>query len=74
MKPTSTAANGKTKKNAEPIRPNCSGLSFSSSMIGLAASPITILSAKLINMNKKIRAVTPHAPLRGRSGNVMRRI
>jgi hypothetical protein len=35
-------------------------------MIGLAASPTTILSAKLISMNRKISAVMPQAPFSGR--------
>jgi hypothetical protein len=70
MKPTTTAEIANKKKNDEPIRPNCSGESFRSAMIGWAASPTTTLSAKLISMKRKSRAVMPQAPLRGRSCSV----
>jgi hypothetical protein len=69
-KPTSTAETGNRRKNAEPIRPNCSGLSFNSVINGWAARPSTALSAKLMSMKRKIRAVMPQAPLRGRSRTV----
>ena len=39
MKPTTTPEIANRKKNDEPSRPNCSGLSFSSAMIGWAARP-----------------------------------
>ncbi len=70
MKPTTMAERANRKKNDEPISPNCSGESFSSAMIGWAASPTTTLSAKLISMKRKIRAVMPHAPFSGRSWTV----
>jgi hypothetical protein len=66
-KPPTTPATANRKKNEEPSNPNWSGVSFSSSMIGLAARPTTTLSAKLISMKRKTRAVMPQAPLRGRS-------
>jgi len=66
MKPTTMPEIANRKKNDEPSRPNCSGLSFSSAMIGWAARPTTTLSAKLMSMNRRSRAVMPHAPLRGR--------
>src|SRR5260370_26428636 len=73
-KPSSTAEIGNSRKNAEPIRPNCSGLSFSSATSGWAARPSTALSAKLMNMKRKIRAVMPQAPGRGRSWTVTLRM
>src|SRR5579883_1715969 len=69
-KPTATAEMANRKKNDEPMRPNCSGFSFSSAMIGWAASPTTTLSAKFTSMKRKSRAVMPHAPLSGRSCTV----
>ena len=66
-KPTTTAETADRKKNDEPTScPKSRGESFSSSMIGLAASPTTILSAKLISMKRKISAVMPQAPFSGR--------
>src|SRR5436190_4581398 len=66
-KQTATAETANRKKNDEPIRPNCLGSRPSSFMIGCAASPTTTLSAKLISMKRKSRAVMPHAPFSGRS-------
>src|SRR5436190_17437647 len=51
------------KKNDDPSRPNCSGSSFNSVMIGTPARPTTILSAKLTSMNKNRRNVMSQAPL-----------
>jgi hypothetical protein len=50
MKPTTMADNEKRKKNDDPSRPNCFGVSSSSAMIGTPARPTTILSAKLTSM------------------------
>ena len=51
---TTTAETADRKKNDEPTScPKSRGESFSSSMIGLAASPTTILSAKFISMKRK---------------------
>ena len=55
------------KKKDEPTSPNCSGVRCRSAISGWAASPTTTLSAKLMSMNRKRRAVMPQAPLRGRS-------
>src|ERR1700731_2972419 len=63
MKPTTMAEIENRKKNEEPSRPNCSGWSFSSVMIGTPASPTTILSAKLTSMNRNSRNVIFQAPL-----------
>src|SRR3954454_9574786 len=62
MKPTTTAAIENRKKNDEPSRPNCSGSSFNSVMIGTPARPTTILSAKFTSMNRNSRKVIFHAP------------
>jgi len=62
MKPTTMAAIENRKKNEEPSRPNCSGLSFRSVMIGTPARPTTILSAKFTTMKRKRRNVTVQAP------------
>ena len=63
MKPTTIAEMENRKKNEEPSRPNCSGSSFSSVMIGTPARPTTILSAKFTSMNKNSRNVIFQAPL-----------
>jgi hypothetical protein len=68
--PTAMAAIENRKKNAEPSRPNCSGSSFSSVMIGTPASPTTILSAKFTSMRRNRRNVILQAPL-GAGGVVM---
>src|SRR4051812_48265740 len=62
MNPTTTAAIENRKKKDEPSRPNCSGSSFNSVMIGTPARPTTILSAKFTSMNKNSRNVIRHAP------------
>ncbi len=51
------------KKNEEPSRPNCSGSSFSSVMIGTPARPTTILSAKFTSTKKNRRNVILQAPV-----------
>ena len=63
MKPTTMAEIENRKKNEEPSRPNCSGSSFNSVMIGTPARPTTILSAKLTSMNRNSRKVIFQAPL-----------
>ena len=63
MKPTTMAEIENRKKNEEPSKPNCSGESFNSSMIGAPARPTTILSAKFTSMNRKSRNVIFQAPL-----------
>ena len=63
MKPTTMAEIENRKKNEEPSRPNCSGSSFSSVMIGTPARPTTILSAKFTSMNRNRRNVIFQAPL-----------
>jgi hypothetical protein len=62
MKPTTIAEIENKKKNEEPRKPNCSGESFSSSMIGAPARPTTILSAKFTSMNRNSRNVIFQAP------------
>ena len=62
MKPTAMAEIENRKKNEEPRNPNCSGLSFNSSMIGTPARLTTILSAKLTSMNRNRRNVIFQAP------------
>ena len=62
MKPTTMAEIENRKKNEEPSRPNCSGSSFSSVMIGTPARPTTILSAKFTSMNRNSRNVIVQAP------------
>ena len=62
MKPTTMAEIENRKKNEEPSRPNCSGSSFRSVMIGTPARPTTILSAKFTTMKRKSRKVTVQAP------------
>ncbi len=61
MKPTTMAEIENRKKNEEPSRPNCSGSSFKSVMIGTPARPTTILSAKFTSMNRNRRKVTVQA-------------
>jgi hypothetical protein len=51
------------KNNEEPSRPNCSGSSFNSVMIGTPARPTTILSAKFTSMKRNRRNVIFQAPL-----------
>jgi len=51
------------KKNADPSKPNCSGSSLSSFMMGTPASPTTILSAKFTSMKRNKRNVIFQAPL-----------
>src|SRR5437762_11241271 len=51
------------KKNEEPSKPNCSGSSFISVMIGTPARPTTILSAKFTSMKRNSRNVIFQAPL-----------
>src|SRR6266702_650822 len=63
MKPTTIAAIENSKKNEEPSRPNASGSSLSSVMIGTPARPTTILSAKFTTMNRNRRKVIFQAPL-----------
>ena len=63
MKPTTIAEIENRKKNEEPSRPNCSGSSFISVMIGTPARPTTILSAKFTSMNRNSRKVIFQAPL-----------
>ena len=63
MKPTTMAEIENRKKNEEPSRPNCSGSSFSSVMIGTPARPTTILSAKFTSMKRNSRNVIFQAPL-----------
>src|SRR5256885_7933236 len=63
MKPTTMAEIENRTKNEEPSRPNCSGDSFNSSMIGAPARPTTILSAKFTSMNRNSRKVIFQAPL-----------
>src|SRR3954471_6569967 len=63
MKPTTMAEIENRKKKLEPSRPNCSGSSFSSVMIGTPARPTTILSAKFTTMNRNRRKVMVQAPL-----------
>src|SRR6195952_5803416 len=62
MKPTTMAETENRKKNEEPSRPNCSGSSFNSVMIGTPARPTTILSAKFTSMNRNRRKVILQAP------------
>ena len=62
MKPTMIAEIENRKKNEEPRKPNCSGSSFISFMIGAPASPTTILSAKFTSMNRNRRKVIFQAP------------
>src|SRR5437763_10688908 len=62
IKPTTMAEIENRKKNEEPSRPNCSGSSLSSVMIGTPARPTTILSAKFTSMNRNSRKVIFHAP------------
>src|SRR3569833_1957586 len=62
MKPTTIAEIENRKKNDEPSRPNCSGSSFSSVMIGTPARPTTILSAKITSMIRNRINVTVQAP------------
>ena len=62
MKPTTMAEIENRKKNEEPSRPNCSGSSFSSVMIGTPARPTTILSAKFTSMKRNRRNVIFQAP------------
>src|SRR5207245_316024 len=62
MKPTTIAEIENRKKNEEPSRPNCSGSSFNSVMIGTPARPTTILSAKFTSMNRNSRNVIFQAP------------
>ena len=68
MKPTTMAEIENRKKNEEPRKPNCSGESFSSSMIGAPARPTTILSAKFTSMNRNSRKVIFQAPFGVPSG------
>src|SRR5262245_47609552 len=63
MKPTTMAEIENRKKNEDPRKPNCSGVSFSSSMIGAPARPTTILSAKFTSMKRNSRKVIVQAPL-----------
>src|SRR6476646_5200385 len=63
MKPTTMAEIENRMKNEEPRKPNCSGESFNSSMIGAPARPTTILSAKFTSMNRNSRKVIFQAPL-----------
>src|SRR5436190_13141491 len=51
------------KKNDDPSRPNSSGSSFNSVMIGTPARPTTILSAKFTSMKRNRRNVIFQAPL-----------
>src|SRR5580698_3435949 len=69
-KPTVTADTANRKKNDEPTQPNCRGVRCSSSIIGGPTMLSTTLSAKLISMKRKSRAVMPHAPFSGRSCTV----
>ena len=62
MKPTTIAAIENSRKKEEPSRPNASGSSLRSVMIGTPASPTTILSAKLTTMNRNRRKVILQAP------------
>src|ERR1700759_5599675 len=62
MKPTTMAEIENRKKNEEPSRPNSFGSSFSSVMMGTAARPTTILSAKFTSMNRNSRNVMVQAP------------
>src|SRR5436190_1029578 len=62
MKPTTMAEIENRTKNEEPSKPNCSGESFISSMIGAPARPTTILSAKFTSMNRNSRKVIFQAP------------
>ena len=68
MKPTTMAEIENRKKNEEPRKPNCSGVSFNSSMIGAPARPTTILSAKFTSMNRNSRKVIFQAPFGVPSG------
>jgi hypothetical protein len=63
INPTTMAEIENRKKNEEPSRPNCSGSSFSSVMIGTPARPTTILSAKFTSMKRNSRNVIFQAPL-----------
>src|SRR5262249_9160770 len=62
MKPTTMAAIENRRKNDEPSRPNCEASSLSSVMIGTAARPTTILSAKFTSMKRNSKKVMPQAP------------
>src|SRR3954467_381278 len=62
MKPTTMAEIENRKKNEEPRKPNCSGSSFKSVLIGTPARLTTILSAKLTTMNRNRRKVIFQAP------------
>ena len=62
MKPTTIAEIENRKKKEEPSRPNSFGSSFSSVMMGTAARPTTILSAKFTSMNRNSRNVMVQAP------------
>src|SRR5882724_9865854 len=63
MKPTTIAEIENRKKKEEPSRPNCSGSSFRSVVIGTPARPTTILSAKFTSMKRNSREVIFQAPL-----------
>src|ERR1700712_1458444 len=62
IKPTTMAEIENRKKNEDPSKPNCSGCSFNSSMMGAPPRPTTILSAKFTSMNRNSRKVIFQAP------------
>ena len=62
MNPTTIAAIENRRKKEEPSSPNSFGSSLSSVMIGTAARPTTILSAKFTSMNRNSRNVMVQAP------------
>jgi hypothetical protein len=66
-KPTRMPEIAKRNEKLEPREPNCLGVRSRSRMIGTAARPTTVLSAKLMSMNENRRAVMPHAPFGVRS-------
>src|ERR1700745_3857002 len=60
--PTTTAEIENRKKKLDPSKPNSLGVRLRSLMIGAAASPTTVLSAKLMSMKKNKAVVMVHAP------------
>ena len=60
-KPPAMPDSANNQKKLLPITPNCVGLSLSSSIIGTATRPNTILSAKFTRMNSVSISAMLHA-------------
>ncbi|MCY1206529.1 hypothetical protein D9M72_181020 [compost metagenome] len=60
-KPPSTPDTANSQKKLLPTRPNCAGVSPSSSIIGAASRPTTILSMALTTRKKNNSAAVSHA-------------